>query len=64
MMFNNYGPNIKDTLMMIVKMEKESYIYPMDSISKAILLMILLKDKESLLCSMETKFMESGIIIG
>lgn len=49
--------------MMIVKMEKEYCISQMDNISKAIFLMIQLKDKEYSQHSMEKKFMGFGIII-
>ena len=53
MMSNNCGQNMKANFQMIVKMEKELYIYLMDSIFRDILLMILLREKESILLLME-----------
>ena len=44
---------MKANFQMIVKMEKELYIYLMDSIFRDILLMILLREKESILLLME-----------
>jgi hypothetical protein len=47
MMLNNYGLNMKVNLMMIVKMEKEYFIYQMANILKENSSMILPKEKVS-----------------